>query len=103
YYPTRLPELVREAPPGQWLYTGGLENQPDIVGRIAGERQLWGNDADVLARVRDPFALARTLRAADVPCPAVHRLNDDRPSGRWLVKPLGGAARAGRLFRRTRG
>src|SRR5947208_2820896 len=48
-YPAGLPELVREAPPGPWLYTGGLENRPGVIRRIARERPLWGNDADTLA------------------------------------------------------
>jgi predicted ATP-grasp superfamily ATP-dependent carboligase len=94
-YPAGLPELTRVAPPGPWLYTGGLENRPAVVRRIARDRPLWGNGAYALTRVRDPFALARALRDADVPCPAVRDPDQPTPSGRWLVKPIRGAGGAG--------
>jgi predicted ATP-grasp superfamily ATP-dependent carboligase len=94
-YPAGLPALVRTAPPGPWLYTGGLENRPEIVRRIARERTLWGNNAAALERVRDPFGLARALRAIALPCPAVRRAGGPTPPGQWLVKPVAGAGGAG--------
>src|SRR5262249_33288556 len=54
---------------------------------------------EALALARDPFALARTLRAADLPCPAVRRADESPPPGRWLVKPRAGAGGAGIRFR----
>src|SRR4051812_40999335 len=92
-YPDALPELASAAPPGPWMYTGALENRPDLVERLAAAPPLWGNDAAALCRVRAPFALAAALRAADVPCPAVRA--DDAPAGRWLVKPLASAGGVG--------
>src|ERR1700687_4838692 len=47
-------DALRPAPPGPWMYTGGLENHPRLVREMSGLRDLWGNDAAVLARVRDP-------------------------------------------------
>jgi predicted ATP-grasp superfamily ATP-dependent carboligase len=94
-YPAGLPALARAAPPGPWLYTGGLENRPHLVARIARERPLWGNGPAALAAVRDPFALTHALRAADLPCPAVRSADQPRPPGRWLVKPIRGAGGAG--------
>src|SRR5262245_37896608 len=65
-YPRGFIALAKSAPPGPWLYTGGLENWPDVVAAIASERTLWGNDADVLQRVRDPALVAAWLRRHDV-------------------------------------
>lgn len=58
-YPEGLFRLARQAPPMPWMYTGGLENYPELVGELAKERELWGNGPDVLNKVRDPFELAR--------------------------------------------
>src|SRR6516164_4132875 len=43
-YPDTLVEMSRNAPPGPWMYTGGLENHPALVGRITKRHPLWGND-----------------------------------------------------------
>jgi predicted ATP-grasp superfamily ATP-dependent carboligase len=87
----RLTALARQGPPGPWLYTGGLENRPRVVRRLARERPLWGNGAGVLAKVRDPFGLHRALREAGVPCPDVLPPDAHPHGGRWLVKPTAGA------------
>jgi predicted ATP-grasp superfamily ATP-dependent carboligase len=98
HYPAALADLARTAPPGPWLYTGALENWPELVAQIAQDRPLWGNDAACLRRVRDPFALAAALRAAGLPCPAVRR-PDDRPvAGQWLLKPIASGGGTGIRF-----
>ncbi|HEY1381511.1 MAG TPA: ATP-grasp domain-containing protein [Gemmataceae bacterium] len=94
-YPAGLALMACEAPPGPWLYTGALENRPEIVERIARDRPLWGNAAAYLRRARDPFALAAALRAADAPCPDVRRLGNELPPGRWLLKPVASAGGIG--------
>src|SRR5262245_27133555 len=94
-FPAGFADLAREAPPGPWLYTGGPENHPRLVGRIARERPLWGNGPAALVAARDPFALARAFRAAGLPCPAVRRPAGPVPAGRWLVKPRAGAGGIG--------
>ncbi len=70
------------------MYTGALENHPGLLKELAAQRPLYGNAADVVRRVRDPFAVARVLTEVGFPalavCPA------DRPpprDGRWVVKP----------------
>jgi predicted ATP-grasp superfamily ATP-dependent carboligase len=84
-YPQGLIAALQAAPPGPWMYTGALENRPDIVARI--ERPLWGNSADVLRRVRSPFLVAEALRRHDLPCPAVRATAPSNDDGRrWLVK-----------------
>ncbi|MBP3956559.1 ATP-grasp domain-containing protein [Gemmata sp. G18] len=88
-YPDALPELAAQFPPGPVLYTGGLENHPHIVAEIARTRELWGNPPEVLARVRDPFALSVALTAAGFAVPRLIPSSEPCPSeGRWLRKPL---------------
>jgi len=85
-YPQGLIAAARAAPPGPWLYTGALENRPDIVAKI--DRPLLGNPPDVLRRVRSPFLVAETLRANGLPCSDVHAAAPTHDDGRrWLVKP----------------
>ncbi len=71
------------------MYTGGLENYPDLVGQLAKVRPLWGNPAGVIQRVRQPNHVARLLRAAGLPCPDLWSDVDHPPrDGDWLRKPL---------------
>jgi predicted ATP-grasp superfamily ATP-dependent carboligase len=101
-YPRALAAAAERAPAGPWIYTGSLENHPRLVARIARHRPLWGNDAPILHAVRDPLAVAKALRRAGLPAPAVrrdpHGLTRD---GSWLVKPLasGGGRGIGSLER----
>src|SRR5262249_56304772 len=70
-YPAALPELAEQFPPGPVIYTGGLENHPDVVRELSARRELWGSSPEVLERVRDPLALNAALSAANLPSPAV--------------------------------
>jgi predicted ATP-grasp superfamily ATP-dependent carboligase len=84
---------------GPWMYTGGLDNRPELVARLAGCRPLWGNGPAALARARDPQFVSRALREAGLPAPAVQRDPDLlRPTCRWLVKPLRGDGGTGIRF-----
>src|SRR5687767_7079098 len=65
-YPRDFEQIAAEAPPGPWIYTGGLENHPRLVDRIAARRPLFGNPGDVLREARDPFRLAEVLAAAGI-------------------------------------
>lgn len=95
-YPHAFLELLETAPRAPWLYTGGLENRPALVAKMARRAPLWGNDRHALQRVRDPFFVAALLEKHDLPVPRVRRLEDDaRPTGEWLVKPLAGAGGVG--------
>jgi predicted ATP-grasp superfamily ATP-dependent carboligase len=49
------------------MYTGGLENHPALVDRIAAQRPLLGNSGAVLRAVRDPLRVAAELREAGLP------------------------------------
>lgn len=95
-FPRQLRDVARQAPPGPWMFTGGLENHPDLVASIARFKPLWGTPADNLVRIRNPLLVREVLTAAGLPVPQV-----ERHAGRlgrdlaWLEKPLrscGGAA-----------
>ncbi len=93
-YPHGILAELDDAPDGPVLYTGGLENHPDLLARIG--RPLWGNSPEVLRRVRDPFLLAETLRRHGWPALEVRR--EPPPPGdrrQWLLKPLRGSGGIG--------
>ena len=91
-YPQGFLRPLASAPPGPWIYTGGLENHPRLVARLARLRPLWGNSAQVLAAVRDPWRLAAALGEAQLAYPELAR---SAGGGEWLVKPLRGSAGLG--------
>jgi uncharacterized protein len=95
-YPNGLLATVANSPPLPWIYTGALENRPTLIETLASLRLLWGNPADVLYAVRNPFRLFETLKAARLPALAVRESDSPPPAeGRWLLKPWGGAAGRG--------
>jgi predicted ATP-grasp superfamily ATP-dependent carboligase len=91
-YPHDFPTALAAAPNGPWMYTGGLENYPRLVDRLARIRPILGNSGDVLRRVRDPWGLAAALHEAGIASP---RLARSATGGEWLVKPLRGSAGLG--------
>src|SRR5207244_766786 len=95
-YPSSFQEISGKAPPGPWMYTGGLENYPDLVERISASRPLWGNGTKALHVARSPVALAKIFRSNEIPFPAVHECLKDVPrQGRWLAKPWRGSGGTG--------
>ena len=88
-YPWGLPPLADQFFPGPVLYTGGLENHPDVVAELAARRPLWGNPPAVLEVVRDPFFPGRVWPKDDdlVRCPRVLPGDAVPADGIWLVKP----------------
>jgi len=94
-----LERLAIGLPTGPWLYTGPLENHPELVERISRTHQLYGNAAETLSCARDPLRLVEVLRRRGLPYletrPHARRLPRD---GTWLVKPIKSAG--GRLVQR---
>src|SRR5260370_381911 len=85
-FPAGLIDALADAPDGPMMFTGGLENRPDLLERI--DRPLWGNAPDVLRRVRSHLVLADALRRHRLP--ALDVRHDAPPAGdgrAWLVKP----------------
>jgi predicted ATP-grasp superfamily ATP-dependent carboligase len=98
-YPEGFQRFIESDLPGPWMYTGGLENRPRFVQRMAERRPLWGNAEMVLSRCRDPKYIAALLRAAGMPAPAVaHAVEKSSGTRRWLLKPREGAGGAGIRF-----
>jgi predicted ATP-grasp superfamily ATP-dependent carboligase len=83
-YPEGLFDAAQQAPPGPWLYTGGLENYSEFFARLA-DRELLG----VLnpAPLRDPALVNKLALKAGLPPVAQRAAHDPPPSGRWLLKP----------------
>lgn len=86
-YPHGLISLANVAPPMPWMYTGGLENRPDVVMAISERRELVGNNASVLREVRDVTRFARTVRERGGHFPPTIPTGTAVPSdGIWLHK-----------------
>src|SRR5262245_26697370 len=99
HYPHALLDLLRESPTGPWMYTGGLENYPNLIRRMAELRPLWGNGPNTLVASRSPFTIARILREAGLPAVEVRAADSELPdSCRWLRKPFASAAGQGIEF-----
>jgi predicted ATP-grasp superfamily ATP-dependent carboligase len=98
-YPHSFLDHIDAAPPGPWMYTGGVENWPRLVRRMAERRSLWGNSTASLTRARNPEFVAELLRVAAMPAPALRRPGE-RGEGarRWLCKPRKGAGGSGIQF-----
>ncbi len=103
-YPVGLPgaidTLLRNAnlraPHGSvpWMYTGALENWPDLIESLSAVRPLLGNHAEVLRRVRDPRQLGEELAASGFRFPELiaddaqlRRRAEPSGNGQWLMKP----------------
>jgi predicted ATP-grasp superfamily ATP-dependent carboligase len=87
HYPQGFADWLARTECDAWLYTGGLENHPDLVARMAATRLLLGNSGEGLRRVRDPLVLQQELRAAGLRFPET--LNDAARlplDGSWLCK-----------------
>ncbi len=83
--------MLADAPPAPILFTGALENRPDLVARLPGP--LWGNPPEVLRAIRNPSRWSHCLQRLGLPCP---RIAEVPPSnGRWLLKPRRGAGGLG--------
>lgn len=77
----------RTAPTAPWIYTGGPENQPRMVSKLAALRPLWGVAGPSLRHVRDPLRLAAVLRQEGWPALPVAPGHQPPATGDWLRKP----------------
>ncbi len=95
-YPEGLLDWLRAIEPPAWMYTGALENHPELVDQMAWIAPLWGNPGDVLSRVRSPWNLADTLRDAGLLFPETRDSPTGLPrDGSWLAKTYRGASGSG--------
>lgn len=99
-YPHGLLDALADAPNAPVIYTGALENRPDLIAKI--KRPLWGNSAEVVRAVRTPARWVNWLKKKAISCPAVQ--TGPPSSGTWLLKPrrsaggLGIQAYSGQCF-----
>ncbi|MDA0254154.1 MAG: ATP-grasp domain-containing protein [Planctomycetota bacterium] len=88
-YPADLAAAAAAFPPAPWLFTGALENHPDLIAAISHERFLAGCRPEAIRQVRDPDQLASSVRRIGLAFPDTRRDPDGLPAdGSWLVKPL---------------
>lgn len=95
-YPVRLAASAGRKSDTPFAYTGGLENHPDLIDRIAANRPLYGSPGSALRLVRDPFALTEFLKSEGLPFAPVRSIADGPPrSGTWVRKPIAGSGGLG--------
>lgn len=95
-YPDGLADWLGEQDVDAWMYTGALENHPELIDRMAEARPLWGNRGEPLRRCRDPMELQRLCREAGVLFPETRTSPAGLPlDGSWLCKTYRGACGSG--------
>lgn len=88
-YPAGVLSETKHFPNAPWMYTGAMENYPEVIDPLSRERRLLGNDTSVLSGVRNPAHVATVLTDRSLPSPEVFTPDDLRPvRGDWLCKPL---------------
>lgn len=95
-YPAGLLAASRRLPDAPWMYTGALENHPEILESLARERPLWGIPPAVVGPLRNPWVLSEALTGSGWQVPRLCRTLDVRPAAgpstcpprRWLRKPF---------------
>jgi predicted ATP-grasp superfamily ATP-dependent carboligase len=68
----------------------GFEDRTELLARLARCWRAWGNDADTVARLKDPIAFASLCEHLRIPHPETTLSRPLDPSG-WLAKRKGGA------------
>ncbi|PQO33901.1 hypothetical protein C5Y97_16915 [Blastopirellula marina] len=99
-YPWAALSWLHESEVDAWCYTGGMENYPRLIQRMASERPLLGNSSETLRKVRDPFRLAHLAKEHGFLFPETRRSLAASSGDRWLVKPFRSAG--GLQIRRCR-
>jgi predicted ATP-grasp superfamily ATP-dependent carboligase len=95
-YPDGFLDWLRTIDPPAWMYTGALENHPELVDQMAWLAPLWGNPGDVLQLVRSPATLANALRTSGLLFPETRTSLVGLPQdGTWLAKTYQGASGSG--------
>jgi predicted ATP-grasp superfamily ATP-dependent carboligase len=85
-----LEALAGARDPAGIVCGSGFEDRADLLTRIGARWPLLGNDANTVARIKDPLTFADICRAANIPHPQSSRTPPADRDG-WLVKRIGGA------------
>jgi len=95
-YPAGLVDWLTASNVDAWLYTGALENYPDLVDQLATVRPLLGNSGEALRRCRDPSILQTVLEKNGLHFPETRTSCAQLPSdGSWLCKTYQGSSGSG--------
>ncbi len=84
-------------PDAPWIFTGPLENEPDLIERLRLSRTLLGIAGTSLTSVRNPRVVAARLEAFGLRVPEVHTGDPTSlpKDGSWLSKPIASAGGIG--------
>jgi len=86
-YPAGLIDAAAHFPPSPYIYTGALENHPELLGEVSKHHTLYGCDGDALAAIRDPYRWTEVLAAANLHhLPVAKQPPAKMMSGEWLAK-----------------
>jgi predicted ATP-grasp superfamily ATP-dependent carboligase len=95
-YPEGFADWLATTDCDGWLYTGGVENHPQLVDRMAQLRPLLGTAGAALHEVRNPERLQRVLTRDGLNFPETCFTADGLPlDGSWLCKTYRAAGGAG--------
>lgn len=95
-YPEGFVDWLAASECDAWLYTGALENYPDLVDQLSQIRPLLGNQGDALRRCRDPLVLQDVLTENGLGFPATQDSGKNLPlDGSWLCKTYRGSSGSG--------
>jgi predicted ATP-grasp superfamily ATP-dependent carboligase len=85
-YPYDLLRLVDEVEADAFIYTGGLENAPDLIDALARRLPLLGNPGRIVQRVRDVPTLRQALERSGFQMPPMAQSVSTTTRTRWLRK-----------------
>ncbi|MBI1246994.1 ATP-grasp domain-containing protein [bacterium] len=92
HYPWSARDWLRRGNVNAWCYTGGIENYPRLIARLAEEKTLLGNGPEVLRKVRDPFWLRQVAANVQLAFPVTAKIGEVSPvdfqRSDWLLKPF---------------
>jgi uncharacterized protein len=95
-YPEALADWLAQTDCDAWLYTGALENYPDLISRMGKLRPLLGNSGGALRAVRNPLVLQTVLASSGISFPETVDSASKLPlDGSWLCKTYRGAGGSG--------
>lgn len=97
-YPFGFGEILRELPPLPVIYSGGLENYPELIAEIEKRHRVLGNSSEVLRRIRDPFQFHGALNGLGVQTPRTSESLPNEIHSHWLRKRRRSSAGRGIRF-----
>jgi uncharacterized protein len=85
-----LEELSEQETPRGLVYGAGFEDRAELLDVIAERWPLFGNTAQAVRSVKDPFRLAELCAALSIPHPEISAYAPE-DCRHWLVKSAGGS------------